>query len=141
VAGNIGAEPVHSAAGVLEKLILDRAKPAEVESAKRRLVNALDPLMGELQSALDFVAPETLVQTEAAIEANPAQAHEAASQLAKLLSEFDPGAADFIEANRGALRPLFDGTSWVSFAKLVEDYAFTDAQAQLDQALNEHQHA
>jgi hypothetical protein len=64
-----------------------------------------------------------------------AQSREAATQLIKLLSEFDPGAADFIEANHAALRPLFAGEAWTQFEKLVQGYSFADAQAQLEQAL------
>ena len=67
--------------------------------------------------------------------ANRAQSREAAAQLAKLLSEFDPGAADFIEANHAAVRPLFAGDGWPQFEKLVQSYSFADAQARLEQAL------
>jgi hypothetical protein len=67
----------------------------------------------------------------------PAQARAAAAQLAKLLSEFDPGGAEFIEANQPALSWLFSGDKWLQFEKLVQNYAFAEAQAQLEQALNE----
>ena len=53
----------------------------------------------------------------------------------KLLAEFDPGAADYIEANAAALRPLFAGEAWLQFEKLVQSYSFGEAQAQLEQAL------
>jgi hypothetical protein len=74
-------------------------------------------------------APET--------PADPVQSRDAATKLASLLSESDPGAADFVEANRAALRPLFGGGTWPEFEKLVHGYAFADAQAQLEQALRE----
>ena len=45
------------------------------------------------------------------------------------------GAADFVETNHAALRPLFDSAAWPEFEKLVRGYAFADAQAQLDHAL------
>ena len=53
----------------------------------------------------------------------------------KLLSEFDCGAVEFIEANQPVLYPLFPGDSWPQFEKLVQSYAFAEAQAQLEQAL------
>jgi hypothetical protein len=59
----------------------------------------------------------------------------ASEQLTKLLAEFDPGAAEFIESNNGALRSLFKGDSWTQFENHVRNYAFADAQAQLEQAL------
>jgi two-component system, sensor histidine kinase and response regulator len=134
VAGNIGAKPVQAAAGALEKLIRDKAGAAEVEPAKQQVTAALDALLAELQAALSSAAPEAPAQATAAA-ANPAQSREAAAQLTRLLSEFDPGAADFIETNHAALRPLFAGDGWPQFEKLVESYSFAEAQAHLEQAL------
>ena len=135
VAGNIGAKSVQSAAGVLEKLIREQAGAMEVESAKQQVVAVLDPLVAQLQEALKSTAPEPAAPAPAPAAADPAQTREAAAQLVKLLSEFDPGAADFIEAKHAVLRPLFAGEAWPQFEKLVQSYAFADAQAQLDQAL------
>ncbi len=135
VAGNIGAKPVQTAAGALEKLIRDKARTDEIETAKQQVTAALDPLVEQLKAALGSMAPETPAPTATPAAANPAQSREAATQLSKLLSEFDPGAADFIEANQAALRPLFAGDTWSQFEKLVQGYAFADAQAQLEQAL------
>jgi len=42
---------------------------------------------------------------------------------------------EFVEANQAALRPLLPGDSWPHFEKLLQGYAFADAQAQLEQAL------
>ena len=55
--------------------------------------------------------------------------------MTTLLSELDPGATDFVEANHAALRPLFGDGMWPEFEKLVQNYGFADAQAQLDQAV------
>jgi PAS domain S-box-containing protein len=134
VAGNIGAKPVQTAAGTVEKLIRNQANTDELTSAKQQLAAALDPLIAQLQAALK---PAADVQPPAAppVAVNPEQSRDAAAQLVKLLSEFDPGAADFIEANQAALRPLFAGDVWPQFEKNVHGYAFADAQAQLEQAL------
>jgi len=51
------------------------------------------------------------------------------------LAEFDPRAADFIETNRADLQPLFAGERWAEFEQLVQGYAFSEAQAKLEQAL------
>ena len=58
-----------------------------------------------------------------------------AAQLTALLSESDPAAGDFIEANRDALSPLFDAAGWSEFETLVQGYAFADAQTRLEHAL------
>jgi len=134
VAGNIGAKPVQAAAGALEKLIRDRAAAPETESALRQVDAALGPLLAKLRSSLASPEPAALPPTSAA-PADPAQARAAAAQLTKLLSEFDPGAVEFIEANQAALRPLLPGDSWPRFEEFVQGYAFADAQTQLEEAL------
>jgi two-component system, sensor histidine kinase and response regulator len=135
VAGNLGAKPVQTAAGALEKLVRNKAKTDEIESAKQQVTAALDPLVEQLKAAFGSMISETPAPTATPAAANPAQSREAATKLSKLLSEFDPGAVDFIEANQAALRPLFAGDAWPKFEKLAQGYAFADAQAQLDQAL------
>jgi HPt (histidine-containing phosphotransfer) domain-containing protein len=135
VAGNIGAKPVQATAGTLEKLIRDRATANEVESAKQQVAAALDPLVAQLQKTLPPVQSSAFTRSGPPEAGTPNQSREAAMQLTKLLSEFDPGAAEFIEANQAALRPLFAGDAWSQFEKLVQDYAFADAQARLEHAL------
>jgi hypothetical protein len=87
-----------------------------------------------LQAALEPAANAQPAATPPAA-VDPAKSRDAATQLLKLFSESDPGAADFIEANQAALRPLFAGDAWSQFEKLVQGYAFADAQAQLEQAM------
>ena len=139
VAGNIGARPVQTAAGALEKLIRDRAKADAVESAKQQVAAVLDPLVAQLQaispSAPLEVRSSAFTRSGPTEGGTPNQMREVAAQLTKLLSEFDPGAAEFLEANQAMLRPLFAGNTWPQFEKLVQGYAFADAQAQLEQAL------
>ena len=135
VAGNIGAKAVQVAAGDLEKLIHNRAGPVEVESAKQTAAAALGPLVGQLRASLSSIALEHPAPSMPSAPADPAQSRGAAEQLNTLLAEFDPGATDFIEKNLIALRHLFTGEAWTRFEKLVQGYAFVDAQAQLQQAL------
>ncbi|HMF98311.1 MAG TPA: response regulator, partial [Vicinamibacterales bacterium] len=136
VAGNIGARPVHSAAGELEKLLRHRAAGHEIETAVRRLAVVLVPLVASLRTALPPVT--SAVGEESAHTATAptlAQSREAGARLTTLLSELDPGAAEFVRANHAALRPLFAGGTWPTFEQLVDGYAFADAQAQLEEAL------
>jgi PAS domain S-box-containing protein len=134
VAGNIGAKPVQAAAGALEKLIRARAAPGETESALRQVAAAFDPLLVQLRNSLP--SPEVAAPLPTSLPpADPVQTRAAVAQLTKLLAEFDPGAVEFIEANQAALRPLFPGDGWPQFEKLVQGYAFADAQARLEQAL------
>jgi CheY-like chemotaxis protein len=135
VAGNIGARLVHSAAGALEKLIRERAESQALEPAKLQVAAVLDPLVAQLRAALASSALVVPGAPAAPAVVNPAQSREAAAQLSKLLSEFDPGAVEFIEANHQVLRPLFPGEALSQFEQLVQGYSFGDAHAQLEEAI------
>ena len=135
VAGNIGAKPVQAAAGDLEKLIRSKATPAEIESCQTQVAAALDPLIAQLRTSLAPLAAADPAQSAPSPKADPAQVRSAAAELKRLLAECDPGAADFLEPNQALLRPLFTGETWSAFERLVQDYGFADAQAQLEQAL------
>ncbi len=135
VAGNIGAKPVQAAAASLEKLIRARAPSAQVEAAVHALSAVLAPLLAALKAALDTKGPAAASQeSETVPRLDPAQVRAAAAQLSSLLSKFDASAVSFMEANQRALQGLLGGT-WAAFEKLVQDYAFADAQLQLQQAL------
>jgi two-component system, sensor histidine kinase and response regulator len=135
VAGNIGAKAVQFVAGALEKLIRDQAEAGTMESAQHQLATILDPLLAQLRGALGSAGVATPVPSPTTAAVDPVRAREMTAQLARLLSEFDPGAADFIETNQAALRPLFTDETWPQFEKLVQSYAFAEAQAQLEHAL------
>jgi signal transduction histidine kinase/CheY-like chemotaxis protein/CHASE3 domain sensor protein len=134
VAGNIGSTDVHSAAGALEKAIRERAPAETVDAARTRLAAALDPLVTQLRAVVGSAA---VAEEPSSSTGRPsaAESREAASQLIALLTELDPGAADYIEAHGAALRPLFDEAAWREFAAHVEAYGFAEAQARLEHAL------
>ncbi len=134
VAGNVGAKNVHVAAGALEKLIRARAEAAQIDAATQQVDAALSPLLAQLRAALNGSAAPPKPQVVSP-PVDPSQARAAASELALLLSEFDPGAVDFIETNHAALRSLFNDETWPQFETTVQNYAFADAQSQLEQAL------
>jgi two-component system, sensor histidine kinase and response regulator len=134
VAGNIGAKGVQAAAGVLEKLIRDKADSADLDAAKQQVAAVLGPLIGQLRAMCGSPATEVAAQ-HPAVTVNPVKTREATARLKELLSEFDPGAGDFIEENRAVLQGLFPGTTWGEFEKLVHGYGFAEAQAHLETAL------
>jgi hypothetical protein len=65
----------------------------------------------------------------------PGASRAAAEQLIRLLTEFDPGAADFIEAQHALLRPLFTPEAWEQLRQHVQGYAFQEGQALAEAAL------
>ncbi len=137
VGGNIGAGSVHTAAGQLEKQIREGSDAVAVAGATRQLGDALEPLLAQLRANLPAVsgAPAIAPEASAAPVLNPEKTREVAAKLNHLLSEFDSDAAEFIAANEVALRPLFGGDAWGGFEKLVQDYSFSEAQTQLENAL------
>jgi signal transduction histidine kinase/DNA-binding response OmpR family regulator/HPt (histidine-containing phosphotransfer) domain-containing protein len=135
VAGNIGATPVQAAAGALEKCIRDGASGQALDAARQRVSAALDPLVADLRARLTSAGAEPASRITAPAIVEPEQSREAAARLSTLLSDQDPAAADFVDANHAVLRPLFDGGTWPEFEQLVQGYAFADAQTCLEQAL------
>ena len=131
VAGNIGAKLVQTAAGKLENDLRDGSDASEVERALRELSSVLDPLIAQLQGRKP-VATEVV---EAPAPPLPSALRETAERLTALLADSDPDAAAFVAANRSALEPLFAGPSWTEFERLVRDYAFPEALARLERAL------
>jgi two-component system sensor histidine kinase/response regulator len=134
VAGNIGAKAVQAAAGALEKGIREWQDGPTLQSLQGQVSAVLDPLVGQLQAALQ-PARAAAAPVAPTAPVDPARSREAAEQLTKLLAEFDAGAVEFREANQDALRPLFTAEAWAQFGQHVEGYAFADAQALLDQAV------
>jgi two-component system sensor histidine kinase/response regulator len=136
VAGNIGAKAVHAAAGHLEKLIRDHASAAELEPAREHAAAALDQLIAEIRRTLSPSAPEKPALAYVP-PADPAQSREAAAQLNSLLGQFDPGAADFIEANESCLRPLFASDAWEQLKQYARSFHFQECQTLLGKAMQQ----
>jgi two-component system sensor histidine kinase/response regulator len=134
VAGNIGAKEVQVAAGALEKLIREKTAEPELAEARRRAAAVLDPLVQQLRSALTISGAEIAAPIASPL-ADPVQSRTAATELTRLLSLSDPSAAEFLKAKEGLLRPLFELNPWLELEKLVQNYAFGDAQNLLEQTL------
>jgi CheY-like chemotaxis protein len=135
VAGNVGATGVQSAAAALERVIRDRSNADEVERVRQGVAVVLEPLTTGIRTALGTTGSDTSALAQPAAPTSPARSREAAAQLATLLLDSDPAAGEFIDANRAALSPLFDTKGWSEFETLVQGYAFADAQARLEHAL------
>ena len=134
VAGSIGAAGVQSAAAALERMLRERSNADEIERARQRVGVVLGPLTTGIRAALG-AAPDVSAPAPSAAPVSPARSREAAAQLAVLLSDSDPAAGEFIDANRDALGPLFDAAGWSDFESLVQGYAFADARARLEHAV------
>jgi two-component system sensor histidine kinase/response regulator len=132
VSGNLGAKSLYAAAGTLEKLLRDEASKDTIKQAIRNLEAELEPLLAHLRTALKMNGTRTTAPLPAV---DPAKTRAAAEQLARLFSEFDASAMDFLDANHAELRPLFDDMAWGRFLGQAQSFAFADAKAALDAAL------
>jgi hypothetical protein len=97
--------------------------------------SVLGPLTAEIRAVLAARESDAPAPLQPAAPTSPAQSREAAAQLVALLSDSDPRASEFVDANRDALRLLFDAAGWSEFEARVQGYRFANAQAQLEQAL------
>ena len=136
VAGNIGATGVQSVAAELERGIRDRADVATIDAVGRRVRTALEPLVAGIRAALAEPISDPSPSVAPGAFADPAVVREAASRVVAMLSDADPSAGELVEANRATLGVLFDRAGWSEFEGLVQDYAFADAQAKLEHALD-----
>jgi two-component system sensor histidine kinase/response regulator len=132
VAGNLGAKDVQDAAAVVEKLLRDRSEPDATHRALAQLAAVLEPLLVRLRAA--FAMSTTTAPAATAVDA--AHTRAVAAQLTKLFADFDTSAVKFAEENQADLRPAFDAVTWEKFLRHIQDFAFTEAQALLDQVLS-----
>ncbi len=136
VAGNLGAGAVQKAAGVLEKLIHERAGKEGLETATNEVSIALEPLVKHLRKALPVAEPAVPVSAKAIqTTADPAKSREVATQLKSLLAQFDPGSVDFISANQATLRSLFGEEDWKQLQAQAQSYGFEACQKLVDKTL------
>ena len=136
VAGSLGMGAVQQVAATLEKAIA-----AKTDSA------ALAPLVGNFSTVLeDFVKrldaalpkAETVsspVAPDAAFD--PDKAKKIAQEMIGHLNNFDPAAADCLEAHRDLFRALLPGEGFATFEKEVNDFVFSDALARLQKAVSD----
>jgi two-component system sensor histidine kinase/response regulator len=133
VAGNLGAQAVQNAAGQLEKMAHERSPAEALDGALAGLNAALNPLLVQLKATL--AAPAATTRAPFAPTADDlAQTKTRAAELSKLLEGFDASATAFAQAHRDQLRVAFDALEWTQFKQYLENFAFAEAHALLEQA-------
>ena len=130
VAGNLGAKAVQSAAADLEHAV-NKGEPAE--ALCDQLKKVLSPLIAELRAALSE-PPVVTVPSDGGEPVDPAMLRETVLRMTKYLGEFDPAAADCLASDISRFQALFDAAMLSQFEQYINNYAFAEAQALLDQA-------
>ena len=134
VAANLGIQGVREIAAELEHAI-DKAEDAgRLETLRRSLSDVLTPFIANLRAALGEMPEAPIAQAPDAMD------DEAASQvldrMKQHLQEFDPSASDCFEEHRQVFAQLFSASEIETFEQHLQNYAFTDAMALLEQATN-----
>jgi two-component system sensor histidine kinase/response regulator len=134
VAGNLGAGAVQAAAGELEKAISSRDEAGHIEALRERVAGQLDDLIARLRPGIAEAPVAHAAATSPAAPVDPEQVKTVVADMRKQLGEFDPAAADILEANRDVFRFLLSGDDFAIFEEHVQGYAFGEAQALLEHA-------
>jgi PAS domain S-box-containing protein len=134
VAGNLGAGPVQAAAAELERAIGASAPADQLEAARSELIERLTTLLGGLRQALD-VQQVSVAAPRNGTSLDPAALWPVVEQMRAYLASFDAAASDHLEANWELFQALFAPEELTEFRQQLEVYAFDEAAAQLDAAL------
>jgi hypothetical protein len=98
-----------------------------------RLADALSPVIAELRAALGeapvITAPPAIQET-----VDPVMIRETVLRMNRYLDEFDPAAADCLASDFSRFQALFDAATLAQFEQHINNYAFAEAQALLNQA-------
>jgi len=132
VAGNIGAPAVQNAAAKLEKAIKGSAPEAEIEECRAALEESLAHLVQGLKVALEEAEGET------AQAGDPEKVKTAVERLSRYLAESDGTALEYFESAAPHLRILFGSDEFQHFARLVENFEFSEAYEELMAAGTKH---
>jgi two-component system, sensor histidine kinase and response regulator len=135
-AGNLGAGPVQSAAGALEKALRDQADTVRVESLRAQLGDALARLGSALRPWLADAVPVHATQVSVAPVAMDQTALKTmVERWTRMLAECDTRTGDDLEREGRELRVLFGGPeAFHRFADLVTGYEFESALTALRRA-------
>jgi two-component system sensor histidine kinase/response regulator len=136
LAGSIGAGNLQQVAAKLEKAIATRTPAAELMPQLREFSGGMEDLVSRLRTALppEEIAP---MSTAPAVPFDLAQSERGVEEMMSHLSNFDPTAAECLEANRDVFRALLPGDSYTRFEQSVNGFAFAEALAQLQPAAKE----
>ncbi|MHC1764461.1 MAG: PAS domain S-box protein [Verrucomicrobiia bacterium] len=134
VAGSLGAPAVQRAAGALEKAITANTAAADLKSALHDFTKVLTDFVERLAAALPVV-PTT--SPAAAAPLDPEAAKRVVQEMIGHLNNFDPAAAECLEANRPLFQVLLPAQAFSAFEQQVSAFSFGEALAGLQAAAAE----
>jgi len=136
VAGNLGARPIQQLAGNVEKAIATKTASAELTPLLNELGTTLQEFVDGLRAALPPVDSTAPVAASTA-PLDPEWAKRVVQEMIADLNNFDPAASECLENNREVFRTLLAQDKFVSFEQQVGGFAFAEALALLELAVQE----
>jgi PAS domain S-box-containing protein len=133
VCGNLGIRAVQHVSAKLEKTIAAKTAPAELEPALLDFKTTLDDFVSRLRAALPL-AESSSAPAIPVVPVDPERARQVIAEMMGYLNNFDPTAGECLEANRNVFQWLCPGESFAAFEQQVNEFAFGDALAGLEQA-------
>ena len=132
IAANLSIIEVQASAEALETAIREHGDPASLESLRQHFEGVLLDLLARLGAALGAgPAAETAVDLA---PADPVRAQAIVAQMLKQLAEFDTAATESLQAHRAELAQVFPRGDFERFENYLQQYAFAEAQALLEEA-------
>ena len=134
VAANLGARTVQAAAAQLEAALHDSTNAGQVDALQQQFDAVLVPFVEQLRRALGEEEHASVAMIDTFDSVDPVLQAAVIAQMRAHLAECDAAAAQCLETHRGLFAALLPGDAFHLFEQRVQDYAFADAEAQLQQA-------
>jgi two-component system sensor histidine kinase/response regulator len=135
VAANLGARTVQAAAAEFEAAVHAQAAPEQLDALRGALADVLAPFVEQLRVALGAEPPAPgPVPGVVASDIDPATRAAVVAQMRRHLADCDAAASECLHAHRALFAAILPGDAFGLFERRVRDYAFDEAQAQLQQA-------
>jgi CheY-like chemotaxis protein len=135
VAANLGARTVQAAAAEFEAAVHAQAAPEQLDALRGALADVLAPFVEQLRVALGAEPPAPgPVPGVVASDIDPATRAAVVAQMRRHLADCDAAASECLDAHRALFAAILPGEAFGLFERRVRDYAFDEAQAQLQQA-------
>jgi len=136
VGGSLGARAVQHAAAKLEKTIAAKTASPELAPVLQEFQATLDDFVSRLRAALPQ-AQTTSMPAVPAAALDSERAKQVITEMISHLNNFDPAAGDCLEANQDVFRTLLPAEAFAAFEQQVSGFAFADALAGLQHAVQE----
>ena len=133
VAGSLGATKVQQAAGLLEAAIAIRSPGLKTLPILEDFGRVLNDFVNRLRGALPALEEPPPATTAAPVDSE--EQGRIVQEMITHLNNFDPAAADCLEANRSVFQALLGPESCIAFEREVSEFSLAEALVRIQKAL------